>query len=173
VNDDIAMLEQDEDAESAETARWSRRHVLAATAGSAAVAWSALLTRAGTRAEAAAKGVNEFASRVIDVKDYGAKGVGSNDTSALQRAIAASREGDAIYFPPGTYLTDAPLFPKARQTYFSLGNGATIKALPGRGPLGLFIVRTSSVACHNLTIDLSKPEKIEPPKCGQNSRAGI
>jgi parallel beta-helix repeat protein len=165
----ITMLEQNESPESAERARWSRRHVLAATAGSAAVAWSAL--RGGTRAEAAAKVDNAFASRVINVKDYGAKGDGSNDTSALQRALDASREGDAIYFPPGIYLTDASLFPKARQTYFSLGNGATIKADNGR--LGLFIVRTGSVAFHNLTLDLSKPTATEPPDCGMSSHAGI
>jgi len=171
--DEITIFGQDQICESAETARWSRRDVLAASARSTAVAWATLMTSAGTRAEAADMGEGPLAGRVVNVKDFGAKGDGSNGTRALQRAIAASREDDAIYFPPGTYVTEAPLVPKARQTYFSLGNGATIKALPGRGPLGLFIVRTGSVAFHNLTLDLSKPETIEPPKCDPNSRAAI
>src|SRR5262249_19566435 len=158
--DERAWAGQDKNCEPAETARWSRRHVLAASGRSTAIAWATLMTSAGNHAWAADSEDQPFVGRVINVKDYGAKGDGSNDTGALQRAIAASREGDAIYFPPGRYVTEVPLFAKARQTYFSLGNGATIKALPGRGPLGLFIVRTGSVALHNLSLDLSKPERV-------------
>lgn len=53
-----------------------------------------------------------FAATVINVKHYGAKGESTDDTIALQTAIRASRDGDALYFPPGTYLVNEPLQPK-------------------------------------------------------------
>jgi hypothetical protein len=49
----------------------------------------------------------ESDSRVIDVKQYGAKGDGhADDTASIQRAIKAACRGTAgeIYFPPGFYL---------------------------------------------------------------------
>ena len=49
----------------------------------------------------------ESGSRVIDVKEYGARGDGrANDTASIQRAINAACRGlgGEIYFPPGFYL---------------------------------------------------------------------
>lgn len=47
--------------------------------------------------------VNRFAD-TVNVKDFGAVGDGvTNDTSAIQTAIAASA-GNTVYFPSGTYL---------------------------------------------------------------------
>ncbi|HEY5667991.1 MAG TPA: right-handed parallel beta-helix repeat-containing protein [Candidatus Saccharimonadales bacterium] len=44
---------------------------------------------------------------VINVKDYGAKGDGAtNDTTAINNAIAALVAGYTLYFPPGRYLTN-------------------------------------------------------------------
>jgi parallel beta-helix repeat protein len=103
-----------------------------------------------------------FAGTVINVKDHGAKGDGStDDTEYLRAAIAASREGDAIYFPPGTYLISGCLAPKAEQVYFSLTDAATIKAVPGSEWFSVFDVKAGHVEFHHLTLDLS--ETIEPP----------
>jgi len=44
---------------------------------------------------------------VINVKDYGAKGDGAtNDTVAINAAIAAMVAGSTLFFPPGRYMTN-------------------------------------------------------------------
>jgi parallel beta-helix repeat protein len=98
-----------------------------------------------------------FAGTVINVTDY----------DDIQAAIAASDDGDAIYFPPGTYLTKAPLVPKTGQVYFSLGDKAIIKVDSGVKPFSVFEVESGPVAFHRLTLDLSKPPDTEPPECAQ------
>lgn len=44
----------------------------------------------------------------LNVKWFGALGNGStNDTAAIRLAIAALRDGDSLYFPPGEYIVDS------------------------------------------------------------------
>jgi hypothetical protein len=110
--------------------------------------------------EMAISAAGPFAATVINVKDHGAVGNGStDDTPHLKAAIAASREGDAIYFPSGTYLVTETLTPKARQVYFSLTDKATIKVKRVRGsePFSIFEVESGLVEFRHLTLDLSKP----------------
>jgi parallel beta-helix repeat protein len=117
-----------------------------------------------------------FAGTVINVKHHGAVGDGStDDTNALRAAIAASREGDGIYFPPGTYLVSERLAPKTQQVYFSLTGAATIKvkAPPGSKPFPVFDVKSGPVEFRHLTLDLSKPTRTQPPKCQEKARPGI
>jgi hypothetical protein len=53
---------------------------------------------------------------VISVKDYGATGNGStNDTAAIQAALTANA-GKTVYFPQGTYITNAQLTIPANTT---------------------------------------------------------
>jgi hypothetical protein len=107
-----------------------------------------------------------FGGQVINVKQHGALGDGStNDTPALEAIIDASHEGDAFYFPPGTYLLSAPLWPKAHQVFFSFSDMATLKPYLGvTGVVGftLFVVRSGTAAFHNLTLDLAKESTGEP-----------
>jgi parallel beta-helix repeat protein len=116
---------------------------------------------------------NPFAGTVINVKDHDAAGDGStDDTKHLREAIAASREGDAIYFPPGTYIITKRLVPKARQLYFSLTDAATIKvrAAPGSKPFSVFEVRVGPVEFRHLSLDLSESQ---PPEKGKTAPPGI
>ena len=102
-----------------------------------------------------------FAATVINVKHYGAKGDSTDDTIALQTAIRASSDGDALYFPAGTYLVKQPLQPKAHQLYFSL-TGATLKAYEGVTGFPMFIIRSGPVEFRHLTIDGAKDETTAP-----------
>jgi hypothetical protein len=117
-----------------------------------------------------------FAGTVINVKEHGAAGDGStDDTDRLHAAIAASREGDAIYFPPGTYLVTESLVRRPASLYFSLTDAATIKVKRVRGgePFSLFEIESGPVELRHLTLDLSKPERTEPPRCAGDAPPGI
>jgi polygalacturonase len=49
---------------------------------------------------------------LFDVRKHGAKGEGlTNDRKAIEAAIAAAHKarGGVVFFPPGTYVTDATL----------------------------------------------------------------
>jgi polygalacturonase len=104
-----------------------------------------------------------FAGAVVNVKDHGASGDGAtDDTAALRAAIAASHEGDAVYFPSGTYLVSQPLRPKAHQVYFALTDRATLKVRAGVTGFVIFDVRSGPVAFHRLALDLAKDETAAP-----------
>ena len=106
-----------------------------------------------------------FAGTVINVEHYGADGDDAvDDTECLRKAIAASKRGDAIYFPRGRYLVSGPLIPKPEQMYFSVGDAAIIVAVPGSEPFSMFEIKAGAVEFHHLTFDLSKPEEIEAPE---------
>jgi hypothetical protein len=102
-----------------------------------------------------------FAATVINVKHYGAKGESTDDTIALETAIRVSRDGDALYFPPGTYLVNEPLQPKAHQLYFSL-TCATLRARPHVTGFPMFIIRSGPVEFRHLTIDGANDETTQP-----------
>jgi parallel beta-helix repeat protein len=72
-------------------------------------------------------------SLVVNVKDKGAKGNGSNnDTAAIQAAInQVANSGGTVLIPDGVYMIDAitSLYPKSNMT-LSLTSGAVLKAIP-------------------------------------------
>ncbi len=73
------------------------------------------------------------AAWVVAVTAYGATGNGTtDDTSAIQAAVAAAPTGGTIYFPPGTYkVTDTITFAKHYTHVQGAGLiGTTIKFLP-------------------------------------------
>ena len=60
-----------------------------------------------------------------NVKMFGALGVGTDDTDAINSAIAATAAGGYLYFPPGTYLTQGTAITK--QLTVTFAPGATLK----------------------------------------------
>ena len=63
---------------------------------------------------------DSFGGTIVNVRDHGARGEDKgDDTDALEAAIAALRNGDALYFPAGTY--------HVRALFFSLTDRAILK----------------------------------------------
>jgi hypothetical protein len=103
------------------------------------------------------------APTVVNVANYGATGDGAtDDTDAIQAAVAASRPADAIFFPPGTYLVRATLRPKGQQTFFSASNTATLKAHPAAKQVVMFTCSGGPITFDHLNLDLSKDEVDNP-----------
>jgi parallel beta-helix repeat protein len=166
--------------EASVTGRLSRRRLLSAAAASV-TAWACdALRRAG--AGAASPG-RSFVRSVINVQEHGAKGDGKhNDGPVLNEIIRASREGDALYFPAGTYLVSESLLPKPGQLFFSLSDRTTIKvkALSGGPAFPIFVVRSGPAEFRRLIINGSKdttPEPKDPADaagiCGQLGPDGM
>lgn len=62
-----------------------------------------------------AEAINNF-EVPLTVKDFGAVGDGiTDDTTAIQQAINTIGEGGVVYFPPGTYKTSGPIYPRRQQ----------------------------------------------------------
>jgi hypothetical protein len=81
----------------------------------------------------------------VNVKNYGAKGDGSNDdTSAIRAAYAASNE---VFFPPGTYIVNATInlgpgkkmYGTAPHQSTLVGNVGPLLNVTGRGVGGVVI----------------------------------
>jgi len=86
-----------------------------------------------------------------NVKSYGAMGNGStNDTNAITACINAAPPGSAIFFPPGIYFTNAPVYITKSLTVW--GYGATIKSSVYTQGVKLAIT-SSGVIIRGLTID--------------------
>ncbi len=67
----------------------------------------------------------------LDVRDFGAKGDGvTEDTAMLQAAILCCPEGGRVLVPPGDYVT-GPLFLKSRTT-LEIAGGAALRMLTDR-----------------------------------------
>ena len=67
----------------------------------------------------------------LDVRDFGAKGDGeTDDTAMLQAAILSCPDGGRVLVPPGDYVT-GPLFLKSRMT-LEIAGGAALRLLTDR-----------------------------------------
>ena len=67
----------------------------------------------------------------LDVRGFGAAGDGvTDDTAAIQRAVACLPEGGRLFFPPGTYRS-LPLMLKSR-IHLDFAEGAVLLASPER-----------------------------------------
>lgn len=74
--------------------------------------------------------VDAIANRVFDVKErYGAKGDGAtDDTAAINAAIAAAAQLGIVFFPPGTYKITAALGPAVNHSKLR-GAGSTVSII--------------------------------------------
>jgi hypothetical protein len=80
-------------------------------------------------------------SDIVNVKDWGAKGDGSNDTAAINAAIAyantvpnGANAGCTVFFPPGNYyIGTPPLFcdPVGREPLWFVGAGRDVTTIFG------------------------------------------
>lgn len=105
----------------------------------------------GGNITAPAAGING----VINVKIYGAKGDGvTNDTSAIASAVSAlSASGSALYFPPGTYITDTITITGKTGLAIS-GEGIGVSTIKNRtGGQVLNISSSSNVTVRGLTFN--------------------
>jgi len=80
---------------------------------------------------------NRFAE-VRNVKDFGATGIGADDTVAIQAAITAAGVGGTVYFPKGTYLLSATLNALTNQNL--IGDGPNVSILQREGNYGDTII---------------------------------
>lgn len=88
---------------------------------------------------------------VINVKDYGATGDGStDDTSAINSAIAALTNNSTLYFPPGTYKNNGLSGFSSLTNLVVTGDGATLLQSATGGGGNTFVVNTS---CSNVRIE--------------------
>lgn len=64
---------------------------------------------------------------IIDVTNYGAKGNGStDDTGAIQKALAATVDGSVLFFPTGKYVVTREILITKRVSLLGLGQGSQI-----------------------------------------------
>jgi len=99
-------------------------------------------------------------ANAVNVKDYGAQGIGGDDTAAIQAAIAAATAsgGDhVVYFPPGTYGTATITITAPLEL---TGNGTILKIANTSGHL---IYSTNSLRITgNMTLDANKANTPDP-----------
>jgi hypothetical protein len=69
-------------------------------------------------------------AKVINVAQFGTKGDGvTSDRKAIQAAIDSAQPGSSIYFPPGTYLLEEPVFVRqSNLTFWGEGAQSVLKA---------------------------------------------
>lgn len=89
--------------------------------------------------------------RTIDVTDFGEVGT-ADDTETVQGALAASREGDALFFPPGVYtLNDLNCYGQHKRTFYGAGIESVLKQYPGSN--WMTIHESDDIHFHDLLLD--------------------
>lgn len=88
---------------------------------------------------------------LLNIRDYGAAGTPTDDTTAIAAAItAADAVNGAVYFPPGIYITDTLTIPSGVTL---LGYGATLRFKTGEAGNMLTIDGAADVRIEGLTLD--------------------
>lgn len=105
---------------------------------------------------------------IVDVRAYGAKGDGSDDTSAIQRAVNASLN---IYFPPGNYRVASPISINPGQHLY--GDGSQSRIYTTANYINLISVGSPSVPISNVIIEKLKFQGNNTNNGSENSGNGI
>lgn len=93
---------------------------------------------------------------IVNVKRYGATGDGvTSDTTAISNAVSALSDGDALYFPPGIYLSTAAISISSKSISIR-GDGMEASILRFTGTNGISLTlgtdhRTASI--RDITIE--------------------
>lgn len=108
--------------------------------------------------------VNPFvwAGKIIDVKKFGAKGDGRTDDSrALQAAIAAAADGDRIFFPAGEYRLVAKGLECAKKLSFegSTDGQATVQTDDAFSDTQMLYITAFPSRILNMKFATSKPDR--------------
>lgn len=88
-------------------------------------------------ARAGLAGVWPVAANVLNVRNYGAKGDGkTDDTAAVNAAIAKAGQGSVVYLPAGSYRLTQPLYLKSDLVLRGDGAALTSLLFEGAGTAG-------------------------------------
>ena len=92
--------------------------------------------------------------RIVNVKDFGARGDGqADDTAAIQAAIDAAKAGQTIYFPSGTYnVSNFAVNNRSRLSFTGEGRKSTIKQKTGAARIAT-IETSRDIQISNLAFD--------------------
>jgi len=91
----------------------------------------------GKGAAAVSRSVEDKLRETVSVKDYGAHGIGTDDTHAIQAALDATGAagGGTVYVPPGTYLLHAHPVVPSYVVLAGAGDATTIKVADNEWPV--------------------------------------
>jgi parallel beta-helix repeat protein len=92
--------------------------------------------------------------KVLNVKDFGAKGDGvSDDTAAIQKAINTAPDGITIYFPAGTYhVSNFVVKKRSALSFLGEERNSVIRRKPGAARMATF-EGSSNIAITKLAFD--------------------
>ena len=102
----------------------------------------------------AAAGSGQSRGRVVNVKEFGARGNGlADDTTAIQAAINAAKPGETIYFPAGVYsVSNFVVKNRSSLSFAGEGQKSTIKQKTGAARIAT-IEASRDIEISNLTFD--------------------
>jgi hypothetical protein len=94
------------------------------------------------------------AGRVVNVKQFGARGNGlADDTTAIQAAINAAKPGETIYFPVGVYsVSNFVVKNRSGLSFAGEGQKSTIKQKTGAARIAT-VEASRDIAISNLSFD--------------------
>ena len=98
--------------------------------------------------------------------------VTGRDSAAIARAIAASKSGDTVLLPAGTYTISATIAPQDGTRLLGAGQGKTLLRFAGDKPLTMIDLtgRMEGVEIAGLTLDALENPNAERAIMGYNSR---
>jgi hypothetical protein len=115
----------------------------------------------------------EFGQRGVNVKWYGAKGDGvTDDTTAIQNAIANAPANSVLVFPPGTYYFSTVYVQRSNLTIFGYGATLVTSVTSSTGP-NIFQIVGSNITIMGLSFQTSTPFNVDTTYKAPASGGGL